>query len=204
MWRPRVHVAHRIGGFKSNTCVLSGQMWGSWRQGGSQSKWAGIIPLRWRWRRSLTRSWWPEILQAGFTVKGFSALWEAYLLASFAPLHLVFPSCNLPPHFLPSFQPPVPARPPLHTFLVLLPACCSPLSLSEPEEWGWQVHGWKEGGRRGRWERGRKRVAKLQNIGLILITERKTFKKSEAQPSFSCFDYLTVKTFDGTKNAQDV
>lgn len=159
----RLHVAHRLGEFRSNACVLSGLMWRSWRQGGFRNKWAGIIPLWWSWRRSLTPSWWPEILQASFTVKGFSALWEAYLLASFAPLHLVFSSSNLPPHFLPLFQPPssLPSSPHLPC-----PPLCLPLSFELEWTRGMRVTGTRmEGERTGKrvLEGGRRQKTGMRN-----------------------------------------
>lgn len=115
------------------------------------------------WRQSVTHSLWPEILQASLALKGFLALkggpniWSPPLssLASLAAIHLVMSSSDCLSLLFSTYPPS--ACPPLHTFPVsspFPPPRCSSLSLSEPEEWGWQVHGWEERkGQRSRQQR---------------------------------------------------
>lgn len=114
------------------------------------------------WRRSLcllrlTWNSWGQFHFNGLpsSERGLN-IWSPPLcsLASLPPLHRVFSPSN-PPHSRHFFPSPfsLSACTPLHTFLFLLPPpppCCSSLSLSEPEEWGWQVHGWEGGEKKGK------------------------------------------------------
>lgn len=95
---------------------------------------------------------------------------SSLLVSLSPPLHLVFSTLTPPPHtrthahvhtlFLPTLASTFFACPCLCAFLISPPSpLLSSLSLSEPEEWGWQVQGWEEE------EKGRK-VQRRKQQGL--------------------------------------
>lgn len=132
------------------------------RQEGSRSKWTGIIPLWWSWGGLKATTCapcltWNSLGQ--FHFKGFSSaegglnIWSPSLssLASLAPLHLVPPIHTIPYSLVCLTFPPPPCHLSTPSWFLLPPPHCSSLRSSEPEEWGWQVHGWEE-----RWGKGKK------------------------------------------------